>query len=76
MTDEELRKRVEKHDRDLYVGNGRPALCVRIAVVEKELETMNKAVDEIRKDNKAIMKMVIGLILAVAGQIIVRVVFH
>jgi cob(I)alamin adenosyltransferase len=71
---------LRKHDQDLYQGNGKPALTVRMALAEKEIETVNKTVCEIREDSKAIKRMVLGAglttVAAVAADIIVRLVMH
>lgn len=65
---------VQKHDNDLYRGNGKPGLTVRMAIAEERIETVKETVDEIRKDSKAIKMMVIGVILTVLGEIVVRLV--
>lgn len=73
---DELCKRVAKHDRDLYEGNGKPALTVRMALAEERIDAVNRTVEEIRKDSKAIKMMVLSVILAIAGDIIVKLVVH
>lgn len=69
---------VKKHHEDLYEGRGKanPSLCERMALAEKELETMNKAAEEIRADSKKIKFMVIAAILAIIGDVIVKIVVH
>lgn len=74
--DEDAYRMLQKHDQDLYRGNGKPALTVRMAIAEKDIENMQKAADEIRGDSKAIKLMVLTTLLAIAGDIIVKLVMH
>lgn len=72
--EESLWRKVEKHDRDLYEGNGKdnPSLTTRMALNEGDIEDVKTTVNEIKSDSKATRNMVIGLILAVIGQIVVQ----
>jgi hypothetical protein len=74
MVDDEIRRKVEKHDDDLYRGNGKPGLTVRVALNEQEIATVKETVDEIKSDSKAMKRMLIGLILTILGEIAVRLV--
>lgn len=71
---EDIYRMVRKHDEDLYRGNGKPALTVRMALCEQEIKAVKEIVEEIRKDSKAIKMMVLSVILAIAGDIIVKLV--
>lgn len=73
--DGELQRKVEKHDCDLYYGNGKPGITTRIALAEKEIVDVREDMTEFKKDAKATRNMVIGLILAAVVQIIVRLIF-
>lgn len=74
----EFHRMVLKHNQDLYEGqlNGKPALCIRMALAEKEIEMIQKAAEEIKKDSKAIKALVIGVVLTLVGEIIVKLVVH
>lgn len=74
MNDDELRRKVDRHDCDLYYGNGKPGITTRIALAEGEIKTVKDTVDEIKRDSKAMKMMIISLILTVIGEIIVRLV--
>lgn len=70
----DLRIKVEKHDQDLYRGNGKPGITTRMAVAEKEICDMKEDLKEYKKDSKQIKLMVLGVILTVIGEIIVKLV--
>jgi hypothetical protein len=74
--DEDLARMVKKHHEDLYEGRGKsnPSLCERMSLQEQEMANMKEAADEIRADSKKIKFMVIAAILAIAGDIIVKLV--
>ena len=76
--DEDFLRMVQKHHEDLYEGRGKanPSLCERMALAEKELENVKEAADEIRADSKKIKFMVVAAILAIAGDIIVKLLVH
>jgi hypothetical protein len=74
--DEDLARMVKKHHEDLYEGRGKanPSICERMSLQEQEMANMKEAADEIRADSKKIKFMVIAAILAIAGDIIVKLV--
>ncbi len=76
--DEEFYRLVMKHNQDLYLGNGRdnPSLCTRMALHEQEMENMKEAAEKIEKNAEKIKYLVIATILAIAGDIIVKLVVH
>jgi hypothetical protein len=64
---------LQKHDNDLYRGNGKPGLTTRMELCEERLRIVNNAAEEIRKDSRTIKLMVIGAILTIMGDILVKV---
>lgn len=60
----ELWKKFEKHDQDLYHGNGKPGLTVRMELAEKEIFDMKEDIKEHRRDSKQIKMMLLGAIVA------------
>lgn len=83
--DEELRRKVEKHDCDLYYGNGKPGITTRMALAEraiddnresseKEVEDVKEDMKEFKKDAKSTRMMMLGVILTVLGEIVVKLV--
>jgi hypothetical protein len=57
--------RVKKHDKDLYEGNGKPSLTVRMDRVERYCENQSKW-------TKAIVLLLLSAIFAALGDIFVR----
>lgn len=47
-----LEDQVRKHDADLYKGNGKPALTVRMALVEQTVESTERILAEEQAANK------------------------
>lgn len=43
----EIETTVRRHDRDLYQGNGKPAITVRMAVMEDCVERINRNLSKI-----------------------------
>jgi hypothetical protein len=72
---EEIRRKVDKHDTDLYQGGGRgnPSLTTRMALAEEGIEAVKDDVTEIKDGQKTMKNMIIGLILTVIGQIVVTI---
>lgn len=83
--DEETRRKVDRHDKDLYYGNGLPGITTRVALAEKAIEANKESSEkevkdvredmaEFKKDSKATRMMMLGVILTVLGEIVVKLV--
>jgi len=61
---------VQKMAKDLYFGNGKPALTVRIALQEEQMDTVHKNITEIKKGQERFTIMIIGTLLSSIGGLI------
>jgi len=61
---------VQKMAKDLYFGNGKPALTVRIALQEEQMDTVHKNITEIKKGQERFTVMIIGTLLSSIGGLI------
>lgn len=61
-----LEETVENHDQDLYRGNmnGKPGITSRILTNEKDIETVNNIVKEIKNDLRKVVWFVLAAVLA------------
>lgn len=50
--------------RDVYFGNGKPALTVRMALLEGEMTTVHSNIDEIKSGQRAATKMMISTLIS------------
>jgi hypothetical protein len=66
MTDEECLRRIE---RDLYFGNGKPALTIRIEVTEEKVDTINRNLSKL-------VWLVLGTLVSSLGALALAVVAH
>jgi hypothetical protein len=64
---EDLREQVKRHEKDLYHGNGKPALTIRMDRVEVWQ-------DEMRTNVRWILGLVVTVLLTVVGEILVKVI--
>jgi hypothetical protein len=58
---------VQKMARDLYFGNGKPALTVRMALQEENMEQVQTDIREIKDVHKANQKLIIGTLVSSLG---------
>lgn len=75
-------RRLARLEKDMYFGNGKPAVTIRLQQLEDAQETTTNEVHEmkedikgIRADNRKTMLMIGGVFLTVLGEILVRVLF-
>lgn len=59
-----LQETVDQHDQDLYRGNGKPGITTRILNNEKDIETVNDIVKEIKSDLRKVVWFVLAAVLA------------
>jgi hypothetical protein len=62
-----LELRVAKHDRDLYEGNGKPAITIRLAELESY---MNDSKDRLKSIDKKFSAIISLLLATLAGVIV------
>jgi hypothetical protein len=65
---------VRKMARDLYFGNGKPALTVRMALQEEAMQTVQSDITEIKDVHKANQKLIIGTLISSLGGLLLIVV--
>jgi len=63
----ELIAKVERHDKDLYFGNGKPALTIRMEIGEERLDTQDKALTELKEQNKTKDSRDWAILIGIAG---------
>jgi len=67
MSRDELFGKVIK---DLYFGNGKPALTVRIALQEDAMDRVEKNIVEIKENHKQAIRLVIATLISSIGGLI------
>ena len=59
---------LERHERDIYRGNGLPGLTTRMADAEKSIKTLNQILDEMKTRRETKMNLILGgLVTLIAG---------
>lgn len=58
---------VQKMAKDLYFGNGKPALTVRLALQEEQMLTVHSDITEIKKGQQRSTNLLIGTLLSSIG---------
>jgi hypothetical protein len=61
-----------QHDRDLYRGNGKPGVTIRLEKIEDRMDSMEKALD--RRETK--QNIILGAVLSLVGLMIAKYIFH
>lgn len=69
---ESQQSKVEKLYQDMYLGNGKPAMTVRMALAEGDIKTVNESVEKINRNLRASMIMLGTLIATVIADVIVH----
>lgn len=73
----QVERKAERHDKDLYHGNGKPALTVRMNDVENDVRDLKTIRDEERKSQRTTQREIrIGVALLIIGQIVAYFVKH
>lgn len=67
-----LEAKVQKHDIDLYYGNGKPGLTTRIALTEDRIDGVKEIIDKIAATQSRTMLIVLATLLTVLGDIVIR----
>jgi hypothetical protein len=66
----DVRRMVERHDQDLYRGNGKPGLTERMRMAEKEIEDMvDRELRSVKKRDRVELLVWGALIVAIANLI-------
>lgn len=63
-------KLVAKMAQDMYFGNGKPALTVRIALQEEAMETVQANIQEIKDNHKLAIRLVFGTLISSLGGLV------
>lgn len=66
-------KLVAKMAQDMYFGNGKPALTVRIALQEEAMETVQTHIAEIKDNQKNSNRLLVGTLISSLGGAILMV---
>jgi hypothetical protein len=70
-----IRKDVDRHDNDLYRGNGKPGVCTRIEKTEDRVTTLERYnIDREKRLDKR-MDIMIGAIFSLAVAVILQLIF-
>jgi hypothetical protein len=62
-----LREQIERHERDLYRGNGLPGLTTRIQIVEGRMERFEKWLTDSDKRREVKQNLILGGIITLAA---------
>ena len=65
---------VQKHDDDLYRGNGKPGLTTRVAVCEERIDGVKELLEKLTANQSKMTWLVLATLLTVLGDIFVNVV--
>ncbi len=66
----DVRRMIDRHDQDLYRGNGKPGLTTRIQMLENELMAVNEREDRRAKKSDRIEILVWGALIAAIANLI------
>jgi hypothetical protein len=69
-------KRVSKHDRDLYEGNGKPSLTVRMESAEDCNERHEKRIAKVENGNVWAIRLLIAILVTLLADISKSAIFH
>ncbi len=72
----QLRELVERHERDLYRGNGLPGLTTRVKSAEDRLTTLENYQVQVERRREAKMNILLGTTLTAVVALVVDVVRH
>lgn len=72
----DLAQTVQKHDDDLYRGNGKPGLTTRMAVCEERIDDVKESFDKLMAHQSRMTWLALGTLLTVLGDILVNLVKH
>lgn len=61
---------VSKIAKDLYFGNGKPALTVRIALQEENMEQVQSDIGEIKDNQKSFNRLLLGTLISSIGGVL------
>lgn len=70
----DIESRVQKHDDDLYRGNGKPGITTRIAVCEERIEGVKEDLEKLVKGQAWATRLTIATLLGLVTEIIVHIV--
>lgn len=65
MESTETRRMVDRHDQDLYRGNGKPGITTRLAILEDCMEAYSS-------DMKWVKRLLVSTLLAIIVDVILR----
>lgn len=71
---EQLEPKVEKHDKDLYMGNGLPSITTRLRMTEKATASNTEAIAEMARNSRKTQFMVMGIFLTAVATLVVDIV--
>lgn len=75
MTTDAIGKRIERIEKDMWYGNGKPGLTTRMESVESRMTTIEKYITERESRLQNRLNLMIGAIFTLAGAVILQLVF-
>jgi hypothetical protein len=71
-----LREMVERHEKDLYRGNGLPGITTRMQSAENRLNSIERLIAEQASKRDTKLNLVLAGILTIAGALVLHFLFH
>lgn len=65
-------RRIKKHDKDMYEGNGKPGMTTRVSLLEADSVDFREYIEEAKDNQKWIIRLIVGVLIVGVLNLLLR----